>query len=148
MSGTTQNITVNSEPDGAECTIVRQNVVLHKVTTPDTIEIDKTKHDLSIKCELSGYFPETVSIDSEIQGSTWGNIILSGGIGWAIDSARGADNKYADTVMFRLTPVDAERPTVTVETGEEAPPAEGMETETGVPAAERNSPDSNQSDCC
>lgn len=103
LSGTTQDITINSEPDGANCMVERENVILTKITTPETIEIKKTKHDLTIKCTLDGYYPETVSVDSEIQGSTWGNIILSGGVGWAVDSARGADNRYDDTIIVRLT---------------------------------------------
>jgi len=32
------------------------------------------------------------------------NIILGGGIGWAIDSASGADNKYESPITITLVP--------------------------------------------
>jgi hypothetical protein len=36
-----------------------------------------------------------------------GNIVLWGGIGWAIDSALGADNKYGKPVNMTLMPETA-----------------------------------------
>ena len=128
LSGTSQEITINSEPEGANCSLSRNNVVLRRFETPATFEIKKTKYDLTIKCEHAGYYPETVTVDSEIQGATWGNIILGGGIGWAIDSARGADNRYADAVLVRLTPLDQEHPAApadTAETNEQAGAEDG-----------------------
>ena len=41
------------------------------------------------------------------------NIILGGGIGWAIDSASGADNKYTSPVNLTLVPLDAPAPAPT-----------------------------------
>jgi len=38
----------------------------------------------------------------------FGNIVLGGGIGWAIDSASGADNKYDGVVNVTLVPASAE----------------------------------------
>lgn len=46
-------------------------------------------------------------VKSEIQDATWGNIILGGGIGWAVDSASGADNKYAEYVNISMVPKGA-----------------------------------------
>lgn len=43
-------------------------------------------------------------------GATFGNIVLGGGIGWAIDSASGADNKYTSPVNITLVPVKDETP--------------------------------------
>jgi len=36
---------------------------------------------------------------------TFGNIIAGGVIGWGVDSATGADNKYPESVMVQLVPV-------------------------------------------
>jgi hypothetical protein len=38
-------------------------------------------------------------------GATFGNIVAGGGIGWAIDSASGADNKYDAPVNVTLVPI-------------------------------------------
>jgi hypothetical protein len=38
-------------------------------------------------------------------GATFGNIVLGGGIGWAIDSATGSDNKYDSPVNLSLVPL-------------------------------------------
>ncbi|MFN4088863.1 MAG: hypothetical protein ACK4QW_07435 [Alphaproteobacteria bacterium] len=56
-----------------------------------------------------------------------GNIILGGGIGWAIDSASGADNKYTSPVNMTLVPLSAPPPAPQYShppkpAGSEAPP--------------------------
>ena len=66
--------------------------------------VKKTKHPIQVKCTKDGYEESVVTLKSEIQGSTFGNIILGGGIGWAIDSASGADNKYQEYVTVAMVP--------------------------------------------
>jgi hypothetical protein len=39
-----------------------------------------------------------------VAGATFGNIVLGRAIGWAIDSASGADNKYESPVNLTLVP--------------------------------------------
>ena len=67
--------------------------------------IKKTKHDITIACMLPAYQNATYVNNSDAAGATFGNIILGGGIGWAIDSASGADNKYTSPVNITLAPV-------------------------------------------
>jgi len=96
-----------------------------------------------------GYYPETVAVDSEIQGSTWGNIVLGGGIGWAVDSARGADNKYADTVTVRLTPVNEERPVATTgNTDGDGTRADTVDAGTVPEDSSSEPPAPTETDCC
>jgi hypothetical protein len=52
----------------------------------------------------SGYQMATYYNHSGAAGATFGNIILGGGIGWAIDSATGSDNKYESPVNITLVP--------------------------------------------
>lgn len=103
ISGTTQEMTVNTSPQEAECVLRRDGKDIKRLTTPQTVVIKKTKHDIKITCEKDGYAPVVYMVDSEIQGSAWGNIVLSGGIGWAIDSASGADNEYQEYVNITLS---------------------------------------------
>lgn len=109
LSGRSQEMTINTAPAGADCDIVRlgKGDLVARVKTPQTITLRKTKHDLRITCTKPGYQETTHLVKSEIEGASWGNIILGGGIGWAIDSAGGADNKYARYVNISLPPASS-----------------------------------------
>lgn len=63
----------------------------------------------SAKCNKQGYQEATYLNHSGAAGATFGNIVLGGGIGWAIDSASGADNKYDGVVNMTLVPADADK---------------------------------------
>lgn len=133
ISGRSQEMTINTAPAGAECDIVRlgKGELIAHVKTPQTITVRKTKHDLKITCTKPGYQATTHLVKSEIEGASWGNIILGGGIGWAIDSAGGADNKYARYVNISLPPApsqedpvpDAVPPSTTKAPADSDPPA-------------------------
>lgn len=102
-SGTSQTLTINTAPEGADCSLSREGRVIGRINpTPGSVVVQKTKHDIAVSCEKSGY--ETVNFinQSGSEGATWGNIILGGGIGWAIDSASGADNKYTEILNITL----------------------------------------------
>jgi len=112
MSGTDQDIAMHTNPEGAECILTREGQQLRKVVTPDNVRVSKLKHDIYVKCNMDGFYESTAHVNSGTQGSTFGNIILGGGIGWAIDSARGADNKYADVVTVTMVPLTQSAPEV------------------------------------
>ncbi len=57
--------------------------------TPGSVLIDKTKYDITIVCTKAGFQQATYINKSSAAGTTFGNIILGGGVGWAIDSATG-----------------------------------------------------------
>jgi len=105
MSGTEQDIAVHTNPEGAECILTREDQELAKIVTPDTVKVSKLKHDIYVNCLMDGFHESKAHINSGTQGSVFGNMILGGGIGWAIDSARGADNKYADVVIVTMVPL-------------------------------------------
>ena len=108
VEGTSQEILVNTNPVGANCDFVREgNVIAHVANTPGGVTIKKTKHDITLKCTKDGYQEATYLNHSGAAGATFGNIILGGGIGWAIDSASGSDNKYDGVVNVTLVPVGA-----------------------------------------
>lgn len=104
VSGTDQNIAVSTTPAGANCAFEREGRVIGRVNpTPGGLLVQKTKHDITIKCTKAGYTEATFINESGSEGATLGNIILGGGIGWAVDSARGADNKYQENVHINLS---------------------------------------------
>jgi len=105
IEGTSQEITVNTTPAGANCSLERQGISIARIDpTPGAATIKKTKYDITIKCNKRGYQEATYINHSGAAGATVGNIILGGGIGWAIDSAAGADNKYDTPVNMTLVP--------------------------------------------
>ncbi len=105
VEGTSQTITVQTNPAGAQCQFLREGRVVANVTSPGGAVVEKTKHDMVVECRKEGYEVTRANLDSDIEGATWGNIVLGGGIGWAIDSASGADNKYPEYVNLTLLPV-------------------------------------------
>ena len=95
IEGTSQELIINTTPEGADCALQREGNVIGRVSpTPGGITVKKSKHDITVVCTKKGYEKATFFNKSDVAGATVGNIILGGGIGWAIDSANGADNKY------------------------------------------------------
>lgn len=105
IEGSSQTITLNSNPSGARCTLERNGLAIGNVETPGGIVVEKTKDNITVVCSKDGYQTSTHILKSGVAGATFGNIILGGGIGWAIDSASGSDNKYDDVVNVTLTPM-------------------------------------------
>jgi hypothetical protein len=105
ISGTSQEILVNTNPSQADCGLYRQGAKIGEVvSTPGSVLIQKTKHDVTVVCVRDGYQQTTYFNKSGVAGATFGNIILGGGIGWAIDSASGADNQYDSPVNLTMVP--------------------------------------------
>ncbi len=109
IEGTSQQLVVNTNPPGADCTLLRQDVAIARINpTPGAANIEKTKNDITVSCEKEGFEKATYLNHSGVAGATLGNIILGGGIGWAVDSASGADNKYDSPVNVTLVPTVAQ----------------------------------------
>ncbi|MGE0095695.1 MAG: hypothetical protein AB7M05_16815 [Alphaproteobacteria bacterium] len=104
IDGSTQQIAIESTPPGAQCDFSRQGTVIGQTMTPGGVVVQKTKHNIQVSCQKEGYETTTATLKSGVAGATWGNIILGGGIGWAIDSASGSDNKYEEFVSVSMVP--------------------------------------------
>lgn len=103
LSGRSQTLTVESNPPGAKCELLREGRVIGTVEqTPGAIKIEKTKHDIDVICKKQGFVDSKVFAESGNEGATLGNILLGGGIGWAVDSAVGADNKYPEKIIVNM----------------------------------------------
>lgn len=102
IDGRSQTLSFNTNPPGANCVLTRNGMTIGNVQTPGGIVVEKTKHNIQVVCSKDGYDDSTALLKSGVAGATFGNIILGGGIGWAIDSASGADNKYDDVVNVTL----------------------------------------------
>lgn len=104
IEGTSQELLINTTPEGANCALEREGQVIGRVSeTPGGITVKKSKHDITVICTKKGYETAKFFNKSDVAGATVGNIILGGGIGWAIDSANGADNKYTTPMNITLS---------------------------------------------
>lgn len=113
VEGTSQQILVNTTPSGADCTLEREGFTIGKVNpTPGSALVDKTKHDITIKCTKDTFHESTYINESDVAGATFGNILIGGGIGWIIDSASGADNKYTSPANITLVPSTQPAPAI------------------------------------
>lgn len=87
INGTTQEVSVTSEPSGA--TVTTGSL---KVTTPSTLEL-KRKHTHLLTFSKEKYQTETVKLEPVLSGAVAGNILAGGLIGWGVDAASGADSR-------------------------------------------------------
>jgi hypothetical protein len=109
IEGTSQELYVNTNPAGASCKFMREGRQIATITpTPGAAFVQKTKYDITVVCDRDGFEQATYLNHSGAAGATFGNIILGGGIGWAVDSASGSDNKYDSPVNLTMVP---KRPT-------------------------------------
>ncbi len=130
LSGTTETISFDSNPQGATCQLVRQGTVVASVVTPGSLQLDRSKYNVDVTCRKDGYQDATGQLESGTEGNVVGNILLGGVVGWAVDSASGADNKYPTQLTVTLNPLAAP-----VSTAEPAPATAAPAAAAETPAA-------------
>lgn len=101
--GTTQDIEITSNPVGALCKVYNNGQLVGWITTPDWITVDRTKHNLIVKCTKIGYKETSYTNYSGTESRTMGNILVGGVVGWGVDSALGADNKYQPFINVNMS---------------------------------------------
>lgn len=104
-TGSNQSITVLTDPSGAECRLDRKGSAVAIINpTPGTVQVDKSKDTIAIRCRKEGFQDTAGTLSSEFQGMTFGNIIFGGIIGVAVDAGSGALNEYPSQVSIVLIP--------------------------------------------
>ena len=112
-----QTIQDNRELNGAGC-ILSNDVGKWFVTTPGRITIRKSQEPLKVDCRKHGS-PAIATddhIDPKLNGSVWGNVILTLGVGYFVDRNTGAGFDYPSTLTIvmqdpaRLAPPPAPVP--------------------------------------
>ena len=105
VNGTTQSISVQSEPvQGAQCTL-NNGVGTWYVVTPGSVTVHKSKTDITALCKKDGYADATQNIPARFNGATLGNVIAGGIVGIGVDAASGANYNYPALTMVSLVPV-------------------------------------------
>lgn len=105
VEGTSQNVAVVTEPAGARCTMDRQAKLIATIDrTPGAAHLDKSSNDLLITCGKDGFKPITVTDSAHLVGTTLGNVLAGGLVGFVVDAADGADDAYQPEVHLALDP--------------------------------------------
>ncbi|GGD22780.1 hypothetical protein GTQ45_05035 [Pyruvatibacter mobilis] len=108
VEGTSQDILISSYPTGANCQVERNgNVVANVPKTPQTVHVEKSNTDLVVRCNKEGYRETTGIVNSEIAAATFGNVLIGGLVGVAIDAASGANAKYDSSISVSLDKDDS-----------------------------------------
>ena len=101
MNGTNVDYTTETNPSGALVKFTSGATC----TTPCELEFQR-KNDQRADISLEGYEPTYVLIQSKLGGSSFGNIILGGGIGAVVDGTNGASNRlYPRPLIVQLAKI-------------------------------------------
>ncbi len=108
IEGTSQEIAIETSPPGATCALYREDRKIGEISpSPGTLLVRKSKYDIIVVCVKDGY-QQAIRLDhSGTAATTVANLVLSAGIGWAMDSVSGADNKYDSPINVTLVPTEA-----------------------------------------
>lgn len=102
VEGSDQAISVDTpNVAGAQCTLAQPDMKYY-VTTPGTVTVKKSKHNITVTCKKDGFNDGVAVVPSTFEGATAGNIILGGLIGAGIDSSSGASNKYPNQIVVTM----------------------------------------------
>jgi hypothetical protein len=98
INGTDTDYATQTNPEGATVKFTNGK----ECRTPCSLEF-RRKDDQRADITLAGYKPTYVLIQSKLGGSTFGNIILGGGVGAIVDGSNGASNRlYPRPLIVRL----------------------------------------------
>jgi hypothetical protein len=105
--GTSQTVTVGTDPAGAICTLTRDGKTVAIVNpTPGSVPVDKAQGTITVLCTKEKFEDASGAMASEFQAMTFGNILLGGIIGVVVDAASGAMHQYPDAVTITMVPVE------------------------------------------
>src|SRR5690242_13402068 len=82
VSGVSQDISVNTNPPGANCTLNREGQKIGQINpTPGIATVHKASDDIVLVCDKDGYQEATFFVHSGFDPTTLGNIAIGGLIG-------------------------------------------------------------------
>src|SRR5215472_6591915 len=102
VDGTKQSVSVSTTPvQGADCTLTNSEGTWY-LTSPGSVEVHKTKNDMTVTCKKDGFQPGSQVAVSNFGGMTFGNIVAGGVIGAGVDAASGANYSYNTPIVVPL----------------------------------------------
>ena len=103
VEGTDQQISIQSKPSKAACNLTRDGSQLAYVNaTPETVKVDKSQHDITVTCFKEGWDDGVGILTADFESMSWGNILIGGVIGAAVDAGSGAMHHYPPSIVVVL----------------------------------------------
>jgi len=102
-----QQLSVNTEPAEAQCTLKRYGSSIGTIdSTPGSIKIERSMANVHVVCKKDGYLDVEETVPSHLQGAFYGNLLWALGAGYAMvwDLSTGAAWKYDPYLNMRLIP--------------------------------------------
>ncbi len=105
VSSNNQTVTVkamheNKEIDGTKC-VLQNSKGEWTTVTPQSVNIRKAWADLNVTCRKGGASGSKI-VKSSAEGSTFGNIIIGGGVGALVDAGTGNGYAYPDSITIDM----------------------------------------------
>ena len=105
FSEKSQSISVNTgDVEDATCELFNGKG-RYVVNSPGMLVIGQSCDDLNYICRKKGYNEIKGIIAFNHKGSTAGNLVIGGGIGYLVDIGTGAACKYPETISLPMTPI-------------------------------------------
>ena len=105
VKGSSQGVTVKTDPPGATCDLSKQGTSVGIVNpTPGTVQLGKGASALDVICKKPGYLDASAKLSSSFQGWTLGNALLGGIVGIVVDAGSGAMHEYQSEISMKLLP--------------------------------------------
>lgn len=100
--------TVSGERDvaGAVCTL-ENNKGTWQTISPGAVTVHRAYDDLNVRCEAGGYVTNAGSAPSVSKDLWWGNVVIGGVLGAALDIGDGAAYDYPSPIIVNLQPATA-----------------------------------------
>jgi hypothetical protein len=94
FEGTSQDITVVTNPPGASCVFTRQGTPIGNISSaPGILNVPKRKYDIVITCSKSGYgdasYLNHSGVTAVIAANIAADVLLTAGVSSIVDSADG-----------------------------------------------------------
>ena len=94
------NVSTNLSTE-ASCTLTDSKGSIYKVTTPGSVIVKKGDGPLQVSCSYKDKAGSKV-VSETIEPWFFGNLLIGGIIGVAVDAVSGAYQKYPDDIMVTL----------------------------------------------
>jgi len=106
VSGTNQVVSVETRENelaspGANCKLTNSKGTYY-VTTPGTVTVNRAYGDISVRCDKDGQEPGLATVKSTTKAMAFGNILIGGAIGAAVDAGSGAAYDYPELILVRM----------------------------------------------
>lgn len=102
-TGQNQSLSVETSPcRGATCKLTNDKGVWYLNNTPGSVTVHRAYGDLTVTCEKDDFKSNPETVVSKTKGMAFGNILVGGIIGAAVDAGTGAAYDYPTLITVPM----------------------------------------------